>query len=484
MVPREKGDPMKTALKVQMGQQLHLTPQLLQSIRLLQLPALELEQTVRTALERNVMLEQDEEAAEDADAGADADAPAVEPPAGPADALDRDWLESAGGVLGKAGPLEDEEGFEARRPAPEPADARLKILAQLRLTLDGRDLRVAEALLDEVDDAGYLARPFTEVHAAVQAAVPGAAAPQVLGVLHHLQRLDPPGYGATDLRDCLLIQLEMLGPLTPGRTLAMRLVADHLEALARPDAAALAAAVGSDAAQVARALRLVRSLAPKPGVAGSDVVAQAVTPDVVVRRAGRGWQVDLANPAAARVRVNGLYEQLLNRCRDDSQARTLRDQLQEARWLVRGLQMRHQTLLRTARVLVERQAAFLERGAEALRPLTLREVADAIGMHESTVSRITTEKYMQTPRGVFELKAFFSNSLREGRDAAGVSGAAVRAMVRRLIEAESPATPLADGVIARLLERSGVRVARRTVSKYREALRIPAARERRAAPPG
>jgi RNA polymerase sigma-54 factor len=158
--------------------------------------------------------------------------------------------------------------------------------------------------------------------------------------------------------------------------------------------------------------------------------------------------------------------------------------LQEARWLVRGMQMRHQTLLRTARVLVERQAAFLERGAEALRPLTLREVADAIGMHESTVSRITTEKYMQTPRGVFELKAFFSNSLREGRDAAGVSGAAVRAMVRRLIEAESPATPLADGVIARLLERSGVRVARRTVSKYREALRIPAARERRAAPPG
>lgn len=462
---------MKNALKLQLGQQLRMTPQLLQSIRLLQLPALELEQAVQQALERNVMLEADDDAE---DAAADETAPAELAPTTEGEA---DWDSLFAEVLGKSGPIEDDEGFEARRAAPEPADARLKILAQLRLAFDGHELRIAEALVDEVNDAGYLDRPFIEAQHAVQAAVPGATPAQILAVLHHLQRLDPPAYGAADLRDCLLIQLELLGPNTPGRTLAMRLVDEHLPALAEPDLPALAAALGVPPEPLQRALRLVRSLAPKPGVAGGDGAADAVVPDVVVRRAGRHWQVELANPAAARVRVNGLYEELLNRCRNDGHARALRDQLQEARWLVRGLQMRHQTLLRTARVLVERQRAFLERGEEGLRPLTLREVAEAIGMHESTVSRITTQKYVQTPRGVFELKAFFSNSLREGQRG-GASGGAVRAMVRRLIESESPAMPLADGVIARLLERSGVRVARRTVSKYREALRIPAARER------
>lgn len=463
---------MKNALRLQMGQQLHMTPQLLQSIKLLQLPALALEQAVAEALERNVMLEVDDDDGDDAAPVETAEAAPVEPLA-----EEPGGHEPAFEALGKAAPLEDEEGFGARHAAPEPADARLKILAQLRLAHDGQALRIGEALLDEIDDAGYLERPFAEACAAVQAAVPGATPAAIRAVLHDLQRMDPPGYGASGLRDCLLIQLELLGPGTRGRTLAMRLVGDHLQALAQPDLPALAAALDATPEQVARALRLVRSLSPKPGVAGNDQVAEAVTPDVIVRRSGTTWHVELANPAAARVRVNGLYEALLNRCKGDGQARALRDQLQEARWLVRGLQMRHQTLLRTVRVLVERQGDFLEQGEEGLKPLTLREVADAIGMHESTVSRITTQKYVQTPRGVFELKAFFSNSLREGGQD-GASGAAVRAMVRRLIEQESPARPLADGVIARLLERNGVRIARRTVSKYREALRIPPARDR------
>jgi RNA polymerase sigma-54 factor len=459
---------MKTALQLQMGQTLHLTPQLLQSIRLLHLPALELEQQVRQALEHNVMLEREE--AEEA-------SPPAEAPPADGDAA-TEW-DSAVEILGGTPPLEDEEGFEARRSAPEVRDARLRILAQLQLTLsDATDLRIGEILVDHVSDAGYLEAPFQEVALSVQAQVPATSA-RILAVLHHLQRLDPPGYGASGLRECLLIQLEALGPNTPGRTLAMRIVDEHLDALAGHDDAALAAALRAEPAAVARAARLIRSLAPKPGAAGGDDAAEYAVPDVIIRRAAGGWRAELNPATAPRVRINALYEQLLNRCKSEDGARSLREQLQEARWLVRGLSMRNDTLLRVARVIVERQRGFLERGDEAMKPLTLREVATAIGMHESTVSRVTTSKYAQTPRGVFELKHFFACSLAEGN---GASGTAVRAMVRRLIESENPGRPLADGVIARLLERQGVHIARRTVTKYREAMAIAPARERLIAP--
>ena len=450
---------MKPSITVTMGQSLHLTPQLLQSIRLLQLPAAELEQEVKDALERNVMLEAEDEASDQG--------------ASPADTLREETALEAPTAAAPGG--DDEEGWQARTAAPEITDARLKVYEQLKLTLSAHELAIAEALLDQVNDAGYLDVPFGEAQAAVQHAVQCTPS-QILAVLHQLQRCDPPGYGAADLRDCLLIQLELTGP-RPGRNLAMRIVDQHLAALAEPDVAQLAVTLDTTADKVERALALIRTLAPKPGATGDDGTTEYVRPDVVMRRVGGRWVVDLNGATTPRLRINGVYEQLLNHCKDENQARALRDQLAEARWMVRGLQMRNDTLLRTARVIAQRQGAFLERGEEGMKPLTLREVADAIGMHESTVSRITTRKYAQTPRGLFELKHFFASPMADG-DRGGASGTAVRAMVKRMIEGETPGAPLADGVIARLLERQGVRIARRTVSKYREALHIASARER------
>ena len=222
------------------------------------------------------------------------------------------------------------------------------------------------------------------------------------------------------------------------------------------------------------------SLDPKPGATLPDDNALYIVPEVAVSRKGAGWRVELLGSRGSRVRVNEVYEQMLHESRDARGAAAMKDQLQEARWLVRGLEMRRDTLMRATTVIFERQNAFLEQGDEGMVPLTLKEVADAIGMHESTVSRITTNKFVQTPRGVFELKHFFSSHL-SGQSGPGVAGTAVRAMVRRLIESENPERPLCDGTIAALLARKGVRVARRTVAKYREAMKIATAKERRRA---
>lgn len=448
---------------MQLGQGLQMTPQLLQSIRLLQLDGLQLELEIRRVLEQNPLLELDEEtSANSVPDGSD----------GASDVAAFDELpeSSMWDVRGSSWSGDDEDGLH-RIAATESSDPHLRILQRLATTLDTDDLPIAAFWLEHCDDAGYLTRP----HAALlgeAVATFGRAAHAVEGVREALLSGDPAGVAARDLRECLLAQLDTLPGRVAGRGLARRVIDEALDLLGTHDIAGVARQLQREEADIHEAVRLILSLDPRPAEAGAPVENTAVVPDVVVWHADAGWRVALNPAAAPRVSINAGYERALG---DGEASGPMREMLQEARWFTRGLSMRYDTLLRTARVIVERQAAFLERGEEEIAPLTLKDVADAIGMHESTVSRITSGKFLQTPRGTIEMKRFFAVRL----DGATVSGAAVKAMVRRLIEAEPAQRPLADDAIATLLARHGVHIARRTVAKYREQLDIAPARARR-----
>lgn len=452
---------MKTVLKAQLSQSLNLTPQLLQSIRLLQLDALQLEQEIARALETNPLLEREDDAAEVAHAESDV---LVE------DMGLHDWVGDTGPRQQAAQGGGDEDAM-ARIAGTDTRDLRQRLIDGLALEhARPAELALAAGLLDHTDDSGYLEQPVEAIAAAI-----GADAGELEVIRQRLLRCEPVGVCARDLRECLLVQLREMPGRVPGRALAQRLVADHLDLLASHDPDRLARALGVDPAQAVEAERLVMSLDPRPGHA-HDAPAAAVVPDVLVRQDAQGrWVVALNPDTAPKVRINPWYEKVLAESGDAPVSAGMRDMLVQARWLTRGLSMRYDTLLRATQAIVERQQAFLAEGEHAMAPLNLKEIAEAIGMHESTISRISTGKFMQTPRGTFELKYFFAVRL----DGAEVAGSAVRAMVKRLIDGENPATPLADDTIAVLLARDGVRIARRTVAKYRDQLRIPSAKERR-----
>ncbi|WP_282245249.1 RNA polymerase factor sigma-54 [Stenotrophomonas sp. PS02300] len=456
---------MKPMMSTQMGQQLHLTPQLLQSIRLLQLDGMQLELEIRRALETNPLLELEEapapDTAETGEAGTTVEVAAFDELPEPAmwDVAGASWHDG------------DDDRLQ-RIAADESSDPQLRALQRLSLELDARELAVARFWLEHCDDAGYLDAPLEQLtllasaHCDVDAAGVEAVRQQIL-------HGDPTGLAARDLHECLSVQLRALHGRVPARHLALRVLDHGLEALATHDYPALARQLDAEVADIHEAVRLILSLQPRPGDSLLPDTSGAVIPDVVAWHADGQWRVALNPATSRRLSINATYESALADAGDSAQP--LRDMLQEARWLTRGLSMRYDTLLRTTRVIIERQAGFLTRGEEAMAPLTLKEVADAIGMHESTVSRITTGKYLQTPRGTLELKHFFAVRL----EGASVSGQAVKAMVRRLIDAEPAGRPLADEAIAGLLSRQGVNIARRTVAKYREQLDIAPARERR-----
>jgi RNA polymerase sigma-54 factor len=459
---------MKATVRTQMSQSLNLTPQLLQSIRLLQLTAPQLEMELRQALDRNPMLELDEgdEAGETEAEGHEA---ASEEAAFEAAAWDElpepAFLSGMGG-----GVTVGDDDASARIADGESSDFRVRLLGELALSWKPADLAMATFWLDHTSDFGLLEAPRAELEAVGTASL-GVPASELEIVRQRLLHGDWPGLCAQDAGECLAAQLDLVAA-DPIRDLARRIVREHLALLARHDTRTLASALGCTADDADAAIALILSLrvCPVPEPAASD--DGHVVPDVVVRKLGGTWRVNLNGRTLPKVRVSPHCEAGLSGAPGDVSA--LRGLLDEARWLVRGIAMRNDTLLRTTQVLVERQQAFLEQGEEAIAPLTLREVADAIGMHESTVSRITTGKYIQTPRGTFELKRLFAVRL----EGAEVSGAAVKAMVKRLIDAEPPHAPLADETIAGLLARQGIRIARRTVAKYRDQLDIAPARAR------
>ena len=457
---------MKALMSAKLGLGVNLTPQLLQSIRLLQLTAPQLEMELRQALERNPLLERDE-APDDSDDDATVDAAQRETAAW--DELPEPAFLSGGNAGG------DYDDATMRIAEGASTDPRVRLLQLLALEWNARDLELAAWWLDQCDDHGYLEHPLPELLALGAHSTP-ADADELRIVRQRLLHGPWPGMAAADAGECLRAQLATL-PDSTARTLAERILRDHLALLAAHDHDTLRKALCVDASMLHEAIALVMSLRPHPVDEPPVHAENVVIPDVVAWSADGRWHVALSSRSAPRVRIAAHCERALADAPGDVSA--LRGLLDEARWLVRGVAMRNDTLLRTTQVLVERQRAFLEQGDEAIAPLTLREVADAIGMHESTVSRITSGKYLQTPRGTFELKRLFAVRL----EGAEVSGSAVKAMVKRLIDAEPAHAPLADDTIAGLLARQGVRIARRTVAKYRDQLSIAPARQRHRATP-
>lgn len=469
---------MKPSMQMQLSQKLSMTPQLLQSIRYLRMSATEMDAELRDALENNILLEaREEEQPESGDqAGHEAghSAAALAAPAHEAERdIDYSWDRSGADSWSRGQTLEDEEGFGARIAATDTGNLRTHVLAQLDVICNAHQLAIAEVIVDELDDAGYLPLQPTELLALVREQLPVSAA-EVKAVLGLIQQLEPGGLACRSLSECLRVQLQGLPSNTPARDLALKLAAGHLDLLGSHDYKALKAQLQVSEQAVRQAERLILSLDPKPGQQQQQDPGIYIVPEVTVRKQGSNWVVELVHSVLPQVQINEDYEQALEH---GSASPELREQLQKARWLVRGLHMRQDTLLRAAQYIFTRQQGFLEQGEIGLQPLTLKEVAEAIQMHESTISRITTNKYVQTPRGVIELKHFFCSTLGNSAGT-GVAGTAVRAMVRGLIEREPAQRPLCDGTIAALLERRGVHVARRTVAKYRESMNIPTARLR------
>jgi RNA polymerase sigma-54 factor len=469
---------LKPALQLKLGQQLTMTPQLQQAIRLLQLPVLELQAQVQEALETNVMLEAEEEEQIDL---ASIDQPA---PQGEAQGEDEDrereeaneivvemedpWAESS--TPSGDGRAQDDDDRPLEFTDERERDLHQHLIWQLEVSkLDPRQVWIGEAIVDALNDDGYLTESVADIARSLSADLP-VSEWDVEQVLAFVQTL-----GARTASECICLQLAQLDPDTPGRDLALRIAHEHLQAVADRDTADLRRTCGADEDSLLTALALIRACNPRPGSAFEGSQPEYIVPDVFVRRTDQGWSVEINPASVPRLKVNQGYASLVSRSADYA---TLRAQLQEARWLIRSLEIRNDTLLKVARTIVQRQAAFLEKGDEAMQPMILRDVAEAVGMHESTISRVTTGKYMHTPRGIYEFRYFFSSHV-SGADGEDVSSVAIRARIRKLIADEDPGKALSDAQLAEILSREGVKVARRTVAKYREAMGLASSSERR-----
>ena len=465
---------MKPTLALRHSQRLSLTPELRQALGLLQLSAVELATKVQEALEGNVLLERGDEE-EEAPRPQDLDGAPLAP-AGAAEApvvdAGMDW------DAAPAGPGWDDEDMR-----PEAADRggqslREYLLWQLELArLSARDAAIGAAIIDSLNDDGYLTEALEDLRLSLTDSDAAPEADEMEAVLHRVQAFDPPGVAARDLKECLLLQLRQL-PEGPVRTLAVKLASQHLEDLAAREHQRLCKTLGVERGQLDAALALILGLHPRPGTAVAGAPVDYVIPDVLVRRRDGAWQVELNPAAVPRVRVNAGYAAALRR-RGDSGG-DLAQQLQEARWLVRSIRMRNDTLMRVATSIVRKQRAFLEQGDEAMQPLLMKDLAVELELHESTVSRVVANKHMVTPRGTLAFRHFFSGELPA--DAGnGFSATAIRAMIKKLVAQEDPRAPLSDNHITQQLVSRGVHVARRTVAKYRESMTIPPAHERRRA---
>lgn len=474
---------MKPSLQLRLGQSLTLTPQLRQAIRLLQLSSTELETEISLALESNPLLEEAED-----ESGASPDAVPEPPPERAAPDQQADTNEADENLYEAEAFDWDEDlprssssassGEERELSAATEEGLISHLLWQLNLTpMSSRDHAIALAIIDAIDENGYLHEASAAIALAMRPDF-DADEPEVEAVRCRIQHFDPIGVGSRNLRECLTVQLKGLPGASdaPLRALALQIVADELELLARHGAERVAKQIAAPLDAVEAAIALIRSLDPRPGAQYASSSVEYIAPDAYVFRQSGRWDVRLGGGSSPRLGINRHYESLIGGAAR-SDAAYLRGQLQEARWLIRSLETRADTLLRVARAIVGRQNAFLDHGPEAMRPLVLREIADEVGLHESTVSRVTTRKYLHTPRGTFELKHFFSSSLSTV-DGGSASSTAIQAMIRRLIEAESPRQPLSDARLVGQLQDQGVTVARRTVAKYREAMNIPSSNER------
>jgi len=492
---------MKPALSLRLSQHLALTPQLRQSIRLLQLSTIELNQELEQALADNPLLERDDDPMANAvrvkadGSIAESQAPAANGDAehgeAPAPADTGEPAPDGGGDLalewGGRGDGRNEEDDGAREWAGTTTTLKEHLLAQLSCTqASPRDRVLVELLIDALDEDGYLYQPLDEL-LAICPLEAGVELDEFKTALRLLQSFDPPGVGARDVSECLGLQLTALARNAPelqaGLPLARAIVSEHLPLLAARDFLKLRRALGCNDDELRAAHQLIRTLQPHPGVAFGDTRADYVVPDVFVRKVKNRWTAVLNPDVMPRLRVNQAYADILKRDRsvrsgENSDRAQWTTRVQEARWLIRNIQQRFETILRVSQAIVDRQHNFFTHGEIAMRPLVLREIADTVSLHESTISRVTANKYMATPFGVFELKYFFGSHV--ATEAGGsASSTAIRALIKQLIGAEDTRNPLSDSKLAELLGDQGIVVARRTVAKYREAMKIPAVAQRK-----
>jgi RNA polymerase sigma-54 factor len=453
-----KGEYMGPAIALRLRQHLTLTPQVQQALRLLQMSALEFAQEMEQALTSNPFLEENSEAnapRESASSVEDVVVPQEAPSPGVSDREQEEWA----GVSDVQPTLQEH------------------LRGQLMISQMGsRDRALAHMIVDSLDDDGYFKAGFDEL-AALIPAEHDVRAEDFEAALRLVQSLDPAGVAARSLEECLELQLEALEHDTPGRATALAIVRGrHLQLLGNREWARLQHAVGCDESMLHTARALIRTLDPKPGHRFGAPEARYVVPDVLVRKLRERWTATINPASLPRVRLNRAYAEAIQ---SRSSNQSLSRQLQEARWLLRSIEQRFATIQRVADAIVARQRGFFEYGEVAMKPLTLKLIAGELGLHESTVCRVTNNKYMATPRGLFEFKHFFSRRL--ATDSGGAASAtAVRAVMKELIAAEDPRAPLSDAELARLLAQQGLRVARRTITKYRALMRLPSVDIRRA----
>jgi len=471
---------MKPTLQFRLSQHLTLTPQLQQSIRLLQLSTVELNQEIERMLMENPVLERED--AEDGltpsttftapeEAARAVDTPS-ETSSDAAEASGDEWQPDYSAPA-RTGSDEDEDSDRAF-VAPESPSLRNHLNEQLSLTnLARRDRALIGMLIDALDDDGYLTQSLEEIAELVP---PEAGADiEDLGIaLRHLQNMEPAGIGARSPSECLLLQIRALspdaGPEARVATLAATIAQHHLEILAQRDYSRLKQLTGASDDELRAAQGLILKLNPHPGAAFSSTETRYVIPDVIVRRIKGVWRASLNRDAMPKLRINRLYASLLAGNRNGSGS--MSGQLQEARWLIKNVQQRFDTILRVSQAIIDRQRHFFEHGEVAMRPMVLREIAETLGLHESTISRVTTQKYMATPRGTYELKYFFGSHVSTETGGA-CSATAIRALIKQLVAAEDTRSPLSDSRISQILSQQGIVVARRTIAKYRESLQIP-----------
>ena len=458
-----------------------MTPQLQQAVRLLQLSTLELNTEIQQALESNLMLEADETSENSPEIGNEQPeypdsstlSKEVIPEELPVDAEWSSIYEPA--PYRNAAPSDDDYDMMASTAAITTLRDHLRWQTCLA-SFDARQQAVAEAIIDGINDKGYFTGDLEDLAAGYEAQ--GVTTELAQDVLETIQTFDPAGVGARDLQECLLIQLRQLPATTPLKSRVLRMVSDHFEALSNRNLALLKLRSGLDNDELKQAIELVRQCSPYPGENFSSDDSQYVTPDVIVRKHNGRWLVEANPETLPKLRINSYYSSLIKRGDQSHDNQMMRDHLQEARWLLKSLHSRQETLLRVAHRIIEHQKAFLEHGPEAMKPLVMREIAEELDLHESTISRAATNKYMLTPQGVFEFKYFFSSHVGS-MDGDNHSSTAIRARIRKMIQDEQSGKPLSDNKITALLKQEGISVARRTVAKYRESMSIPSSSERK-----
>ena len=472
-----------------------MTPQLQQAIRLLQLSTLDLQLEIQNTLDSNLMLEVDEgqdetpvndafslgEAAGDETGSSEVEAePDVEPMNGtipeelPVDSAWDDVYDGASSYS-QADPSA-REGFEPSGGGGESLYDHL--IWQMRMSpFSDTDQAIALAIIDSINDDGYLDASVEDIRQGLANDF-DIAVDEVEAVLHRIQSFDPVGVGARNLGECLLIQLRQYDPATPWLKEAEKLVSEHLDLLGKRDYHQLMRHMKLTQPDLNQVINLIQTLNPRPGNLITSEPPAYIIPDVIVKKRNGTWRVELNPDTAPRLRINSQYAGMVRRADNSDDNNYLKNHLQEARWFIKSLQSRNETLLKVASCIVEHQRGFLEHGDQAMKPLVLRDVADAVEMHESTISRITTQKYMHTPRGIYEFKYFFSSHVGT-TDGGECSSTAIRALIKKLVGEETPNKPLSDSKLAQLLLEQGINVARRTVAKYREALSIPPSNERK-----